>query len=548
MTTNAHDKPGHEHTEMGGALAGAIRVVFSFTLVSRFAGLAREILTARVLGDTLVGSSFAAAFLIPNLFRRLFGEGALTAAFLPEYTRLSKDDPELSRRLASLVIALLTLVTGVLTLLIAGLLTLTLAGGWAPAEAELSIRLTILMIPMMPMVCITAILGGMLQSHGRFGPPAAAPLLLNAFMIAAAASHFLRQDASAEGTAYVVAGAALGASVAQIIWSLVSLRPHVRWTGVFAGVGQAGRTVLTRFVPVVIGLGALQLSTVVDQVIAMWPTWVGPTMFGQPVPLDEASNSILSAASRFYQFPLGVFGLAVATAVFPLLNRTAGDPDAFVAMLRRGIRLSLVIGVPASVGLVLVADDLTRVMLSGGEHAFSDEGTRRAAWVLVGFAPAVWAYSLNNVVTRAFYAKGDTGTPMRVSLAAVTMAVGLNFTLIWWFREAGLAWATSISATMQCVVLMVLFARRHGPIIDPATLRGAANILVCSGVMAALLLGLRATLPTPQGWSGHALRLGLMVPAGGIAFLVAAMVLRLPELRWLVQRAPKGGAGAYLAE
>ena len=548
MTTNAPDKPGPDHAEMTGALAGAIRVVFSFTLLSRLAGLVREILTARVLGDTLIGSSFAAAFLIPNLFRRLFGEGALTAAFLPEYTRLSKDDPELSRRLASLVIGLLALVTGVLTLLIAGFLALTLAAGWAPAEAGLSIRLTILMIPMMPMVCITAILGGMLQSHGRFGPPAAAPLLLNAFMIAAAGSHFLRSDASAEGTAYVVAGAALVASVAQIVWSLAALRGHVRWTRAFAGVGDAARTVLTRFLPVVIGLGALQLSTVVDQVIAMWPTWVGPTMFGRPVPLDEASNSILSAASRFYQFPLGVFGLAVATAVFPLLNRTAGEPAAFVAMLRRGIRLSLVVGVPASVGLVLVADDLTKVMLSGGEHAFSDEGTSRAAWVLVGFAPAVWAYSLNNVVTRAFYAKGNTTTPMRVSLLAVALAVGLNFVLIWWLREAGLAWATSISATVQCVVLAVLFSRRYGALLDRGTLRGAVNIVACTAVMAGLLLGLRVVLPRPDGWSGHALRLGLLVPAGGVAFLAAAIALRLPELRWLVQRAPKGGAGAFLAE
>lgn len=539
-------------SDLGGALAGAIRVVFGFTLVSRFAGLAREVLTARVLGDTIFGSAFAAAFIIPNLFRRLFGEGALSAAFLPEYTRLSRTDPDRAARLASVVVAVLTLVTGTLTILLLASLAISLRAGVGGPDSALSLKLTMVMLPMMPMVCITAILGGMLQSHGRFAAPAAAPILLNLFMIAGAATHFFlpasTPDQAREQAAYWISIGAVVASIAQILWSLAALRPVVRWTRVYAGVSESTRTVLRRFGPVAVGLGALQLSTLADQVIAMWPIWVGPTMFGHPVPLDESSNAILSNTSRLYQFPLGVFGLAVATAVFPLLSRTADDRHLFADMLRRGIRVSLLIGLPASIGLWAVAPDLTAVMLKGGSLGFSEEGVIRASAVLVGFAPAVWAFSLNNVLTRAFYARGDTRTPMRISLASVAVSLALNFALIWSLREAGLAWATAISGGVQFILLVLAFRRRGLSIFDPPTLGGCGRITVCSLAMGLGLVGVRMALPAATVWSEHALRLGVLVVVGGGAFAGFALAWRLPELRWLAAKAPPGGVGAALAE
>ncbi len=541
-------RPPETAPDLGGALAGAIRIVFGFTLLSRFAGLAREVLTARVLGDTLVGSAFASAFIVPNLFRRLFGEGALSAAFLPEYTRLSKSDPDLAARLASVTIALLSLVTGILTILIVGALALCLRAGVGGDDSALSIRLTMLMIPMMPMVCITAILGGMLQTHGRFAAPAAAPILLNLFMIVGALTHFVLPDQTREQTAHWIAIGAVAASIAQIFWSLAALRGVVRWTRAFAGVSTATRTVLARFGPVAIGLGALQLSTLADQVIAMWPIWIGPTMFGHAVPLDEASNAILSNTSRFYQFPLGVFGLAVATAVFPLLSRTADDRIAFADMLRRGVRVSLLIGLPASIGLWAVAPDLTAVMLEGGSHSFSSEGIVRAGAVLVGFAPAVWAFSLNNVLTRAFYAQGDTRTPMTISLVSVAVSLALNFVLIWPLREAGLAWATAISGFVQFALLLTALHRKGFGVFDRATAQGCLRIIACAAGMSLVLIGLRFGLPTPQSWLGHAWHLALFVIAGAGAFGVLALALRLPELRWLTAKAPPGGIGAALTE
>ncbi|MDX2131527.1 MAG: murein biosynthesis integral membrane protein MurJ [Planctomycetota bacterium] len=526
-------------------LAGAVRVVSSLTLLSRVAGLARDVLTARLFGDTLLGSSFRAAYAVPNLFRRLFGEGALSAAFLPEYSLLARDDPAKADQLASLVVRLLTLVTASLTVVLVGVLALVLALAPHDAERSLSFRLMILMLPMMPCVCITAVLGGMLQSHGRFAPTAAAPVLLNLFQIVAGALCLLGVVKDPVTGAYVVGAAALAASVVQIAWSLAALRGKVRWTRLTAGARAHARDVMRRFVPALLGLGTLQLNTMLDVVIAMWPVWVGPTVLGFRVPLDDTSNAILSYAQTLYQFPLGVFGIAVATAVFPLLSRTADRPADFLAHLRQGLRLSLFIGLPASVGLVLVRHDLLAVIFGGGRHAaFSPEGLARAGDVLLGFAPAIWAYSLNHVLTRAFYAQRDTTTPMRLAVRMVALNVTLNLTLIWFLGEAGLAWSTAIAASVQCLALWRLAHTRLG--LRPLDAPTRAAFARIAGATAAMTGGVALVLwllPPADTWAGHALRLTACLVAGIGVYAGAARLARLPELGMLLRRPRAGPAG-----
>lgn len=533
-----------QEREATGALAAAVRVVSGFTLLSRFAGLARDVVTARIFGDDMLGSAFRAAYALPNFFRRLFGEGALSAAFLPEYTILKRDDPAMARQLASIVVWVLTLVTAGLTLLIEVGLFIRMMTLPTDAELALSIRLIMLMLPMMPAVCITAILGGMLQAHGRFGPPAAAPIILNLFQIAAGLLYFTPLMDGKETAAYVVGASAVAASAVQIAWSLAALRGKLRWTRAVGDANVHARRVLTRFLPGVLGLGTLQLNTMLDMVIAMWPIWVGATMFGRAVPLDDRSNAILSYTQTLYQFPLGVFGIAVATAVFPLLSRASDRPQEFMQHLRRGIRLSLFIGLPASAGLWLVRHDLVYVIFGGGgETGFTADGLARSALVLAGFAPAVWAYSLNQVLTRSFYARHDTVTPMKLAIATVGLNVVLNFTLIWPLGEAGLAWSTAISACLQAAALLMLARWKLGVRPFNAATTGATIRCVAASVaMSAAVWGAMWALPTAEDWRGHALRLGVSVIVGGIGYILAAMVLRMPELRWLFQR-HKGGAG-----
>jgi putative peptidoglycan lipid II flippase len=518
-----------------------VRVVSGLTLLSRFAGLARDVLTARMFGDGALGSAFRAAYALPNFFRRLFGEGALSAAFLPEYALLKRDDPRRAGALAGVVLRSATLATGAITGAIVLVLLLRLAL-WPPSEeSSLSIRLIVLMLPMMPAVCLAAILGGMLQASGRFAAPAAAPILLNLMQIVAGALFYLKFIEDRTTAAYAVGIAALLASWGTVAWALRGLRGQVAWRAGAASTRESARRVLTRFVPAALGLGTLQVNTMMDTVVAMWPIWIGPTMLGFPTPLDHASNAILSYTQTLYQFPLGVFGIAVATAVFPLLSRSSDRAEEFVGHLRRGIRLSLFIGVPASLGLVAVRHDLVATIFGGGAKAFSDDGLARSALVLLGFAPAVWLYSLNHVWTRAYYAKGDTRTPMRIAMGAVALNITLNFALVWHLREAGLAWATAASALAQCVALACLAPARLGvrPL-DRETLGAGARIALVSLAMFGAVVGVLELFPASGAWKDHALRLGAAVLAGAGVYGGLSAILRAPEVRWLLTRAPAG--------
>jgi putative peptidoglycan lipid II flippase len=512
------------------------------TLLSRFGGLIRDILVMRLFGASALGSAFQAGFQTPNLFRRLFGEGALSAAFIPEYTRLTRTDPAMAQKLATLTVTLLLAATSALMVVIEVALLIVLLVAPPDPERTISLALIMVMLPFMPLICAAAILGGMLQVHGRFGPASSGPLTLNAFIVAVAGFHMATGRAGDLSAAVAIGSATVLSGITQCLWFSRLLRGHVRWPRDFSGVREPAVRMIRKFIPVLIGLGTLQINTFLDTLIAMWPNWVGPTMLGRAYPLDYASNAILASAQRPYQFPLGVFGIAVATAIFPLLARDADDPDRFEQTLRRGLRLSFFIGLPATVGLMLVSTDLIASFFSGGGRgSFTPADVARASWALRGFALAIWAYSLNHVLTRAFYAKGDTVTPMRVSIVMVVINLGLNLTLIWPMREAGLAWATSVSAIIQCVVLVALLGRKlPAPPIDRGVLGGFGGVAVLSVLMGGLVLGVRELMPEPTRYTHHLLRLGACTLVGGLGFIALARAMRLPELPWLLERRPKG--------
>lgn len=523
------------------SLGAAVRVVSLLTIGSRLGGLIRDVITVRLFADTWIGSSFAAAFAAPNLFRRLFGEGALAAAFLPEYTALDRDDPDAAARFASRAMRWLVGVTGALTVLIEIAVLLLLLLTSPDAKTALSFRLILVMMPFMPMVCATAILAAMLQTHGKFAPGAAAPILLNFGLVLAAAPFLLHPSPDRIFAAYMLSIATLITGLLQVLWTLSAIRPHIRWTRDTTDTKPPMRRLGNRFVPVVIGLGTIQLNSAIDTLIAMWPIWVGPTMLGRPCPLDASSNAILTYTQRLYQFPLGVFGIAVATAAFPMLARAAKDSVAFTDTLRRSLRLSLFIGVPATLGLILVRHDLIAVLFTGGS-GFSASGAARSAAVLLAYSVAIWAYSLNHVSTRGFYARGDTRTPMKVAIAAVFLNFALNFVFIWRFREAGLAWATACSAICQCLALLYIQARHtHRDTFDKPTLIAITRTILLASLMAAATWGTLDLLgSTPRlglnPWLWSLARLCIAVAIGAMAYLTLSRTLRTPELAWLLSR------------
>ena len=518
------------HTSPTKSIARNTRTVAALTLVSRVFGLGRDLVTVRLFGDSLVGSAFTAAFAVPNLFRRMLGEGALSAAFIPRYTQLHDSDTGKAEQYASLIVAALVLITGVL-LVLGEAIALTLWLSSDNAARGLSFKLITVMLPLMPLVCVTAILGGMLQTHGRFLPLAAAPIILNVCVIAASAWAIM-SGAEPERAAVWIGFSTLVAGVLQMTWAVLELRTRTRWRFDLTPVRDEATKTLKKFLPVLIGMGTLQLNTLADTVLAMWPTWVGPTLFGHSVPMDEASNAVLGYTQRLYQFPLGVFGISVATAVFPMLARAASDKARFTETVVHGLRLSLFIGLPATLGLFLVREDLVRVMLSGG-GGFSKDGLARSSAVLAGYAVGVFAYSLNHVLSRSFYALGDTATPMRVGLAMVLVNISLNLTLIWWLREAGLAWSTAIAALGQTLCLWLLLRKRLCG--DWPVLAGAAKTTAITAVMGGLVWGILGVLPETGSWAGSAIRLAAGIGMGLLAHLGLAALLRSPELRWLVR-------------
>jgi len=528
------------------------RTVTLFTLLSRMTGLARDAALSRVFGVGPVMDAFAFAFMLPNLFRRLFGEGALSAAFLPVYTHLDATDPKAARQLAALLTAMLVAVLGGLTLLgelVLGGLLLGAGGD------HLTLRLMMITLPYMPLVCLVAILGSILQVHGRFGPTAASPVILNLAIVGAAVGSMWLPVDSAEtdplpARAVIVAAAIGVAGLLQLAWSLWVLRdvaiewrqPWIKPLHAFREAWRNGlRDVLTKAGPMILGLGVLQVNTFVDGLIASWPSTIGPTIFGIQYPLEQGALATLGYAQRLYEFPLGVFGIAVATAIFPLLAKQAATPAPFLATLRRGVRLVAFIGVPASIGLMVTSVPLTAVVLQGGD--FGADDTRRVAFVLLGYAPAIWAYSMNHTLIRGLYAMGDSVSPVRISLWMVLLNFTLNCTLIWTpLREAGLAWSTALCAVLQMLLLarvirQRLSARINQPIIDRAVGISLLKTTALSMLMGAPVWLLARSVLAGGGaegrsWHEMLLLLSGCVLLGGAVFALGAVLLRMPELRW----------------
>ncbi len=539
-----------------GGFVGHALLVGLLTLVSRMLGLVRDAVLAACFGMSAITDAFWIGFVVPNLFRRLFGEGALTAAFIPVYTRELHRDPVAARRLASLCVASLLIGLGVVTVLGEALLGALIAhGGWS-ADSALALRLTAIMLPYMPMVCAVALLGGVLQVHRRFGPAAAAPIILNVTMIAAsiAAAAWVGDEAQLRDAIGWVAVSVIAAGVLQLAWLLVTAWGVSPATSSVREALPALRAVLWAMVPMALGLAVFQINTLLDSLIAwtLSPKQGGPAeleLFGEQIayPIQSGAVTGLQFAQRLYQFPLGVFGIAIATAIFPALTRTAASrstdlevtgqvqSDAFASILRQGLRLTVFVGLPASVGLILVRIPLARVIFERRQFTLDD--SLRVATILAGYASAVWAYSMTHVLTRAFYAVDDTRSPLRASLVMMLANFVLNLVLVWSLGAAALAWSTAACAVGQVVILMRMVGRYVPQPIDASVRRGWLQSAGLTGAMACVLV--------PVGWLfestgesslGTVVELATLVSVGIGVVLVGAKLMGAEELKWLLKR------------
>jgi putative peptidoglycan lipid II flippase len=501
--------------------------------VSRCLGLIRDGALSRLFGAGAFASAFYFAFLIPNLFRRLFGEGALAAAFLPSYTKLQSQDPQLAKAFATLTIAKLVTLLGVITL-VGELVLLAIVS--SQSEPSTSLQLTMIMLPYMPLVCLVAIFGAMLHVHDKFGPTAAAPIILNGFMIAAA---FGLVNIFANplhhmvwiGISVVLAG------IVQVAWSLLALRRYGWFTKETSSAQNEYKTMMRRMIPMIIGLGTLQINTLLDGFVANWTNLFGKSFFfGLEYPLGEGAMASVTWAQRLYQFPLGVFGIAVATAIYPLLAKQATDSDSFTSTMRRGLRLVVFIGLPASAGLIFIREPLTAVVFQGKN--FMSDDVLQVGTILLGYATAVWAYSMTQVLTKGFYAKGDAMTPVKIAVFCVALNFILNLVLIWTpLHAAGLAWSTAICGVLQaCVLLLVI--RKHILVpVNGEVIRSWSTTAVLTFVMGVTVACIvQGTWTQGGGWWQAFWVLTIAVAAGLAIVTFGSLMLRKPELQWVLGR------------
>ena len=524
-------------------LAGML-IMSSMTVLSRILGLVRDIAMAGLLGLSPVMDAFTIAFRVPNLSRKLFGEGALATSFIPIFAReLITDDRHNAWRLASAVLGWLTVfLSGVVLVAEFGLLAWARWGAVSP-ETMVLIELTAIMLPYMILICLASQVGAVLNSLGHFRWPATVPVVLNLVWLLAV-WWVIPWFADPAAKARVLAVCILISGVVQLLVQWPTLRGlgfrfQWSWQPVQSQVGE----ILSTMLPVVLGLSITQINTFCDSLLA-WafsspagdPHAVLPLPGSPAYPLAAGAVSALYYGERMYQFPLGVFGVALGTAIFPLLARHAarGETESLKQDLSLGLRLVMVIGVPASAALMWLAHPIARCLFERGE--FTPTDSLRTAQIITAYGSGVWAYCGLLILQRGCYAIGDRMTPLRLGMISVVVNLGLNLTLIWFLAETGLAVSTACCAMLQVAGLLWAIQQRLGPW-DWGRLRSCAvRTLLATVVMSAVGMGLIKLGDQTSWWSGKLLGLGVPCLGASVAYLAAAWCLKLDDLWILIRR------------
>lgn len=509
-----------------GAMAGA-------TLLSRVLGMAREMVYAGFMGTSWVASAFLLAFQIPNLFRRLLGEGALTAAFIPIFKEKEKVHGEDEMwRAANAVISALIIFTSVVVA--AGILIVSVllaVGGHVDHDMTrftgktlLMLQLLRLMLPYLPLVCLAAVFMGMLNARGHFFIPAMGATMLNVVMIASVLLLAPRmgleypKDQRLPHQIFALAVGVLAAGVAQAGFQLPTLtRDGFRFHWASPWQDETVQRVIKQMLPATIGVAAFQINVVLTQGLSYW--------------VADYVVASFQYAVRLMELPQGLFGISLATYLLPALAGLAAEKNypAFKAELRQGIGYLVFANLIASVLLVVLAEPIIRLLFERGR--FDASSTSEAALALACLAPGLVAFSMVNVLARAFFALGDTRTPMKVSVFCLTLNLLLALSLVWRFKQGGLGIANTVTSLVN-VALLLFALRRKLKTLDMAGLRKPVGQL--------LFLALFAGGIAYVGWRfweiavGHATLIrkigAVFVPAGiaGLVYWLSALILRIP--------------------
>ena len=512
------------------AFARAITTIGGLTLVSRVLGFARDMLMAATLGAGPVGDAFLVAFKFPNLFRRLFAEGAFNAAFIPLFAgRLAEGGRESARAFAEEAQAVLAVA---LVLFVAAV---TIGMPWAmyafapgfaadPAKFDLAVDLTRITMPFLAFISLVSLQGAVLNAIERFAVAASAPTVLNVIMIAA----LLGWPLVAAAPVHVLAWSVTLAGVAEMLWLMVALEKAgmgLRWRR--PKLSPAIRRLLVLMAPVTFGAGVYQVNVMLDVVFASF--------------LPTGAISYLYYADRVAQLPLGVIGIAIGTALLPRISRQirTGREAESVADQNRAMEGALLLTLPAAAALAIAAVPITAVLF--GRGAFGVHETTATAAALAAFAAGLPAQVLVKVLAPGFYAREDTATPVKIAVFAMLLNAAVALSLMPFIAHVGIATATSVAGWFNALMLWRMLHRRGHFVADRRLKERAVRIVGATVVMGlAVALVDAALAPSFAGSLGLRLAaLAAVIAAGLAAFGIAALALgaaKPAEVRVLLKR------------
>jgi putative peptidoglycan lipid II flippase len=508
-------------------LARSAGVIGAATMTSRLLGLVRDTVMASLFGAGDAMDAFLIAFRIPNLVRDLFAEGAMSAAFVPTFTRtLTNEGRESAWRLGSLVINALVAATAVLV--IAGIVfaspittLLDYSGKFAavPGKLTLTVSLTRVMFPFLMFVAVAAALMGMLNSLHRFFVPAVSPAMFNVGSIACTLG--LAPVMPTLGLPVIMApaiGVLVGGFGQMAIQWPTLRREGYRYAPVLDFSDPGLRRVLTLMGPGVLGLAAVQVNLVVNSILAMHE--------------GTGAVSALNFSFRLMYMPIGLFGVSIATAVIPTISRHAARNETadMREAISNGLRLMLMLNVPATIGLVALASPIVALIFEHGRFTSADTANTAAA--LACYAPGLLGYSAVKIAVPSFYALHDSRTPVLVSVTTVVVNVALNLAMVRVMGFQGLALGTAISAIFNAGILLWILRQRLGGLDGRRIATSLVRITVASVIMGAAAWtanrAIGAWMPS-HTFAVTALRVGAAIGVGLVVLDVAARALGVQE-------------------
>lgn len=541
------DRSENPRSEGSGSrdVARSASVVGLAVLSSRLLGLVREQVFAAFFGAGMVFDAFVTAFRIPNLFRDLFAEGALSAAFVKTFSQeLDRKGEARAWQLASRVFTALALIVTLIVLfgiMAAPAFVTVLAPGFDDEKRSLTITLARVMFPFLLMVALAAVSMGILNSRDKFGVPAMASTFFNlGSIVVGLLSAWLYEPAYVEGVVRALAdggelprdlepasraifGMAVGTIAGGALQFLVQT-PALRSTGFRFTPGidwkdPGLRNVFRLMVPALLGTAATQVNVFVNNNFASR--------------LDDGAVSWLNYGFRLMQFPIGVFGVAIATATLPAVARAAAraDRSEFRATLASSVRLALFLTVPSAAGLIVLGEPIVALIYERGSFLSSD--TVETAGALGFYAVGLVGYAVVKILAPAFYAIDDAKTPARISVLSIVTNIALCALLVGPLGHRGLALSTALVATGNAVLLAILLRRRVGSLHGRAVAIATAKIAIATGALlvvcrwVAPLLAARFAEPST---ADRAVVVGGVILVGAFVYGLVCALLRVEEL------------------